>query len=318
MKLLKKSLLILVFLLISSTQTFAFWMWTPETGKFVNPKYSVKDTPSEQLEYALVFHGQKQYEEAGRELKKLMKHYPKAREAAEAQFYLGVMQEEQGNLFKAFEEYQVVIEKYPFSERAASIVKRQYEMGIELLEGKEEKSKFMDSITGADYDVVDIFRTVITNAPYGEYAAVSQYKIGIYLLEKQLYQEARDEFEKLVNDYPNDEWAKAAQYQIAITDAKRSSAAQYDQKVTESAIAEFEEFLEEYPEAELSNDAKEQISKLREKEAENSYVVAQFYEKQKKYEAAKIYYQAVVNDFSDTVWAKKALLRIREVGQKDE
>ena len=28
----------------------AFWMWTPETNKWINPKYAVKDTPQEQLQ----------------------------------------------------------------------------------------------------------------------------------------------------------------------------------------------------------------------------------------------------------------------------
>ena len=188
--------------------------------------------------------------------------------------------------------------------------------GMKLLENANSRSKFMDAFVGADYNVIDVFKAVIKNAPYGDLAAPSQYKIGLYLQEKQLYEEARDELEKVVNDYPESEWAKAAKYQIAVSDAKRSTDAQYDQKITQAAIDEFNDFVESYPDAELSAQAKEQIYQLREKEAENSFVVAEFYEKQKNYNAAKIYYQVVVDDFQDSTWASRSLKKIREMNEK--
>jgi len=311
-------LVILITTLSWTSAGHAFWVWTPETNKWVNPKYAVKDTPSEQLQFALGFYEAKEYKEAIRELKKLIKHFPRAREAPDAQYYIGLSLEEQEQLFDAFKGYQVVIDKYPFSERSAEIVKRQYDIGVKLLEGEDRKSKFMESLKGTNYNVIEIFKTVIKNAPYGDYAPLAQYKMGLYLMENHLFQEARDEFEKVLNDYPDSEWAKAAKYQIAITDARRSSGAQYDQKITQAAVEEFEDFLEIYPDAELSKKAKEQIRKLREKEAENNFVIAQFYEKRKNYKASKIYYQIVVDDYKNSSWAKKALTKIVEVSEKIE
>ena len=69
-----------------------------------------------------------------------------------------------------------------------------------MLNGEGAKSKFVSTVIGSDYDIVEIFRTVIKNAPYGDYASIAQYKIGLYLQGKQMYQEARDEFEKVIND----------------------------------------------------------------------------------------------------------------------
>ncbi len=308
----------LLFLLISiafPASSFAFWVWTPETNKWENPKYSVKETPSEQLAFALEFYKSKQYKEAIREFNKLITHYPKAREAPEAQYYIGLSIEEQGRLYEAFKSYQVVIDKYPFSERSAEVVKKEYAIGERLLDG-ENKSEFMSTLTGANYNIIDIFKTVIKNAPYGPLAAPSQYKIGLYLLEQHLYQEARDEFDKVINDYPDNEWAKAAKYQIAIADSKRSTDSQYDQKVTKAAVAEFNEFVKQYPEAELSDKAKEHVQNLRDKEAENNFIVGQFYEKQKNYKSAQIYYQTLVDEYQDSKWAGKALERLREISPK--
>jgi outer membrane assembly lipoprotein YfiO len=310
----KKAFWTLIFLLIFFTpQVYAFWMWTPETNKWVNPKYAVKDTPQEQLQYALEFYRAKDLKKATAEFKKLITHYPRAREAAEAQYHIALCHKQQGQLFQAFKAYQTVIEKYPFSERFGEIVKRQYEIGNQLIDGKDQRNKFVKTIVGGDYDIIEIFRTVIKNAPYGEYAAPAQYKIGLYLQEKQMYQEARDEFEKTINDYPSSEWAKAARYQIALSDAKRSPEAQYDQKVTESAIEELKDFVKDYPDAELSQKAKGQIHQLREKEAKNHFLVARFYEKQKKYSAASIYYTTIVEKYQNTSWAARALEKLREL-----
>jgi len=314
----KYILFLLIILLLCTQNAFAFWVWTPETNKWINPKYAVKETPAEQLQFALAYYEAGDYEKAIKAFKKLIKHYPRAREAPDAQYYIGLVLENQEEYFAAYKNYQDVIDRYPFSERAGEIVKRQYDIGVKLLEGLESRGKFMDALTGTDYNVVDVFRTVIKNAPYGDYAAPSQYKIGLYLLEKRLFQEARDEFEKVMNDFPNSEWAKVAKYQIAVADASRSTDPQYDQKITQAAVEEFEDFLENYPDAELSNDAKGQIQQLREKEAENNFVIAEFYEKQKNYKAAKIYYQIIVNEYRTSSWLPKALNKIREMSLKED
>ncbi|HBR14955.1 MAG TPA: hypothetical protein DD723_05350 [Candidatus Omnitrophica bacterium] len=313
-----KIYLSVLLILLFPSRSFSFWVWTPETNKWVNPKYAVKETPAEQLQYGLDFYEAKDYKAAIREFEKLIHHYPRAREAPDAQFYIGRCWEDQDKLYQAFKQYQVVIEKYPFSELSGEIVKKQYGIGVKLLEGETKENKFMDSLKGGNYYVVDVFKAVIKNAPYGELAASAQYKIGLYLSEKKLYQEARDELEKVINDYPNSEWAKAAKYQIAISDAKRSTDAAYDQKVTQAAVAEFNEFVENYPDAELSDKAKKQVHQLREKEAENNFLIAQFYEKQKNYSSAKIYYQKIVNDYVDSKWSSKSLEKIREMSQKEQ
>jgi outer membrane assembly lipoprotein YfiO len=311
-----KALLAAIFLFIPAVSGHAFWMWTPESNKWVNPKYAVKDTPQEQLAYATELYKAKDYKKGINEFHKLIEHYPRAREAAEAQYFIGRSYKEQGELYNAFKAYQVVIEKYPFSERSGDIINEQFEIGNQLVEGKEKRNKLVNVVIGGEYDTINVFRTVIKNAPYGKNAAHAQYKIGLYLQEKELYQEARDEFEKTINDYPDSEWAKAARYQIALSDARRSSEPQYDQKVTQAAVEEFKTFVKDYPEAELSDKAKAEIQKLKEKEAENSFVIAAFYEKQKKYDAAKKYYMMIVEDYKTTSWAKKALTKLQEINQK--
>ena len=303
-----------VFLFVFPSLSPADWIWTPETGRFVNPKWEVKPTPADQLEFAQSFRAQGNCKKAMAEYKKLIKAYPRAKEAPEAEFYTGQCWEDMVNPYEAYKAYQLVIDKYPFSERAAQIVGIEYNIANHLLENKG-RSKWAQVVVGSDDRVIEIFRTVIKDAPYGKYAAISQYKIGLYYKEKGMYQEARDEFEKTMNDYPESEWAQAAKFQIAMADTDRASDAQHEQKVTGIAMEEFNEFVKTHPDSQLTPQAKEQMVRLKTKEAENNFVIAKFYEKQKNLTAARIYYKVVAGNYADTSWGAKALARLKIIGE---
>src|SRR3989338_7101235 len=73
----------------------AYWVWSPESGKFVNPEGAVQDTAEEQYDYAMRLYKEKDLAEAAEQLKGLLKKYPGARIAAEAQYRLGTIYEEQ-------------------------------------------------------------------------------------------------------------------------------------------------------------------------------------------------------------------------------
>ena len=110
-------------------KVYPYWIWTPKTQKWINPKTAPKPTPKEQFDFAKSLYDIKKYEEAKREFDKLLRSYPKSFEAAESQYYLGLIQEEQGNLYEAYQAYQKTIDKYPFSERIPEIIEREYKIG---------------------------------------------------------------------------------------------------------------------------------------------------------------------------------------------
>src|SRR5277367_2717398 len=303
-----------LFLFMFPSLSPAVWIWTPETGKFINPKWAVKPTPEDQLEYAQSFRDQGNCKKAMAEYKKLIKSYPRAKEPPEAEFFTGQCLEDMNKPYEAYQAYQLVIDKYPFSERAAQIVGLEYNIANHLLENKG-RSKWAEVVVGSDDRVIEIFRTVIKDAPYGKYAAIAQYKIGLYFKEKGMYQEARDEFEKTMNDYPNSEWAQASKFQIAMADTSRASDAQHEQKVASVAMDEFNEFVKTHPDSQLTPEAQAQMARLKDKEAENNYVIADFYKKQKNFKAARIYYKEVANNYADTSWGPKALAKLKMIGE---
>lgn len=313
----KRAILIIfvLFFCFSATgNAYSYWIWTPKTGKWINPKSAVKPAPKEQFEYAKGFYDEKKYEDGKREFKKLLKAYPKSFEASESQFYLGLTEEAQGNLYEAYQAYQKVIDKYPFSERIQDILEREYKIGEAFMAG--EKRKTMGIALPVDNPAIEIFNKVIENSTYGPLAPKAEYKLGLVLKSLMRYYEAEDAFNKVITSYPDSEWVEACKFQIALCRQAVSRGPDYDQGATQEAKDKFEKFVSEHPDAVLSNAAENNISQLNEKEAESNYNIGIFYEKQKQYDSAKIYYNNIINNNPNSPWAAKALMRLQILEKK--
>jgi outer membrane protein assembly factor BamD (BamD/ComL family) len=304
----------IIYLSLSLTPAYPYWIWTPKTGKWVNPKHQVKPTPGEQLTFAKSLYDGKLYEDAKREFRKLLKAYPKSFEASESQYYLGLTEEAQGNLYEAYQAYQKVIDKYPFSERIQEIIEREYKIGEAFMSG--EKRKTIGIALPVENPSIEIFNKVVENSSFGPLASKAQYKLGLVLKSLMRYYEAEEAFNKVISNYPDSEWTEAAKFQIASCRGSLSKGSAYDQGATEEAKEKFEEFVKEHPDATLSREAEQNINQLKEKEAESSYNIARFYEKQNQLEAAKIYYNEVINNYPDSKWSAKSLERLQVMEKK--
>ncbi len=310
------ALLLFTVFLLSATPAYSFWIWTPKTGKWVNPKNVAKESPKAQFDFALGFYNEKKNEDALREFKKLLKEYPKSFEASESQYYIGLIEEERGNLYEAYLAYQKLIDKYPFSERIKEVVEKEYNIAVKFMSGYKRKA--LGVTLPVDNPAIEIFTKVVENSTYGPLAPKAQYQLGLVLKGVQRYYEAEEAFNKVIANYPESEWVAPAQFQIASCRAALSRSPDYDQGAAGEAKQKFEEFVREHPDAVLSQEAEANISKLNEKEAEANFNTARFYEKQKSYKAAGIYYNFVVDNYPKSPWAAQALERLQVMENNNE
>ncbi|MCX5699245.1 MAG: tetratricopeptide repeat protein [Candidatus Omnitrophica bacterium] len=312
MKRIISSLLIVLFLSIQPAH--AYWIWTPKSGKWVNPKNLPKQNPGEQFAYAKSFFDDHKYDLAKREFRQLLKAYPKSAEAAESQYYLGLTEEKQGKLYEAYQAYQMVVDKYPFSERIQEIIDLEYKIAERFMGG--QKRKTLGITLPVENPAIEIFGKVVENSTYGPLAPKAQYKLGLVLKGLMRYYEAEEEFNKVVSRYSDSEWSAAAKFQIASCRANLSKGFAYDQGSAQEAKEKFQEFVREHPDAVLSLDAEKNISQIMEKEAEASYNIGLFYEKQKAFDSAKIYYNSIVSDYPQSPWAALAAARLQIMEEK--
>ncbi|MFC1667472.1 outer membrane protein assembly factor BamD [Candidatus Omnitrophota bacterium] len=308
-------LTLIILMCIAVKPAFAYWVWTPESGKWENPKYAAKDTPEEQMEYAKGFYEKRNFKLALRELKKLIKYYPLSKEAPTAQYYIGRIMEELDNPYGAFKAYQKVIDLYPYTELVDDVIEREFKIGVMFFSGRKFKILGPLKVPAKD-KAIEIFKIVADNAPYGKYADIAMFNTGLSYKEIADYDSAVMMFKDLIDRYPNSSLIDKSRYQLAECSKLLSLRPDYDQTPTVSARKEFEDFIEKHPVGEMSDEAREIIDKLKYKEAQNAYNIAQFYEARDVFESAAIYYRDIIQNYPDTEWAEKARERLNEIESK--
>lgn len=295
---------------------YAVWIWTPETRKWINPKYAVKANPEEQFAWAEELFQNGEYEKAISEYRKLIRNYPGSPYAPRSQYAIGASYEALGKYYRAVEEYQKVIDNYPSSDRIADVVESQYRLG-NLLFGEEIESKFKKVFLESNYEkAAKVYQMVIKNAPYSERAAEVQYRIGLSYRKQGNFTESISEYRKVVENYPRSRWVEKADYEIGLSYLSQSLSPLYDQTMTDSALKQFQEFRKRFPDSELTSKVEEKIKFLRGRKAERIYQVAQFYEKGGSIQAAGIYYQEVMKKYPESDWAALSRERLNELEEK--
>lgn len=315
----KTNLNIIIFTLIGifalSQTSYAYWIWTPQTKKFINPKNAVKDTPKEQFDWAMSFYNAKDYQRAAFEFDKLAKQYEFSDYASRAQYYVGLCYENMQKYYTAFESYQKAIDNFPHLANMDEVLARQYAIGIIYLEKPSAKVLGNDIMAPLDR-AVEIFKKVVENAPYGKHAEDAQLKLGEALKKSERYEEAVQAYHKIVDDYPNSKFATKAMYEEAYCAYKASLRPAYDSNATNNAIKTFEKFVDKNKDTSLSQEAVKTMKRLKDNVSEKSFAAAQFYEGRGKAEAAIIYYQDIIDTYPDSPFADKAKVKIEELKNK--
>lgn len=307
----KKILTIFILFLCISHSAYSFWIWSPKSGKWKNPAYSPKADPKLQLQEGVTFFEEGNIKRALKEFKKLIKAYPDAQDAAEAQYYLGRCYEKLDSPYRAFLEYQKLITTYPNSMRIQETLGLQFSIGESFLEWDPKKVLGVPMTIREEHPGTEIFRTIAETAPYSEYAPKALYNLGTLHVRLKRFDDAKDTFTKLIDDYPESEFVKKAKYQLAFASSQSSLDAPYDQTQTRVARGRLQDFLEKYPDDDAAEKAHGALGALKEKEARQHFEAAEFYLKQGKTESALIYYQIIVNQYPHVSVSERAQKQIK-------
>jgi len=288
----------------------AVWIWTPETGKWVNPKWAPRETAEEQLEWAASFEGAGDYKRAAKEYEKLVRRFPDSVHAPEAQFRAGRCYEELNKYAAAAEAYRKVVELYPSSPNIAAARQAQLRLGETIAEGEGSGvvgSAWERLAHGSRYErAAKVYQGIVAEAPYSEMAPDALMRLGHVYMKGGDYLMAAWAFQQIADRYPGTPEAEEAIYWIAESHAARSLPPSYDQSATDEAIKAFGFYLTAYPTGRFADDAKGRLALLRAKRAESLLIVARFYERKGSISAARVYYEDILRDWADTPAAEDA------------
>ncbi len=299
----------ITFLVLTCNIASAFWVWTPKENTFVNPKYAAKDTPEEQFDWAMKFYKEGDFKRAADEFVRLTASYKDSDLAPEAQYYAGKSFEELGKYYFAYQNYQKTIENYPYTERMEEIVSKEYIIAG-IFQNKEEP-KLMDLELSLSLErAIEIYKKVVQNSPFGPYADKALFEMASCYRRSSKYSEAIDAYEKIINDHPDSSLNDEAKYEVAYTMYEASKDPEYDQENTEEALEKFERIVKTTAIPAIQEEADSMLKELKAKKARSDFGVASFYEKQKQYKSAIIYYKDIVKKYPGTSAADEAKLRI--------
>ena len=270
---------------------------------------------------AELFHVGQEAEKKG-DLKKAIKAYKsivrrhnKEALAPGAAFHAAELYERLHDYSNAAGSYAYVVARYPGSPYFEDAIEGQFRIGEAYLNGK--KIKILGISMGSSLDrAVEIFASIIRTAPYGKYTARAQFDIGLAREKQKTADAAISAYQAVVEKFPNDRLAPSAQYQIGYLWMNISKAGTQDIDATAKARTAFEDFLFRYPNNEKAAQARSHLEFLSRKQSTSAFDIAKYYDKQKHYRAAVIYYNEVIRQQPGSTESERAKKRIDQIRAK--
>src|ERR1051325_1182796 len=267
------------------------WVYEPVGGEGAWRRNRAKD----QLIVAQDAFDKKDFAIALRAAKRTVQVWPLSDFAPQAQYLVGRCYEGKGMDERAFKEYQKLLEKYPKAVQYDEVLLRQYQIGCRFLGGQWFRLWDYIPAFASMEKTASLFDKIVKSGPYSDIGPQAQMKIGEARVKQKNYPEAVKAFERAADRY-NDrpKIAADALFSQAMAYYKQAARAEYDQSTAGQAIATFSDFIDTFPNDPRVPDAQKLISELKNERAGGSLETAEFYEKTRRWQSAKIYYNAVL------------------------
>jgi outer membrane protein assembly factor BamD len=247
--------------------------------------------------------------------KTLVKRHPKDKLAPTALYRAGQLQEQLHQYTPAADSFRQLVEVYPNSPHFEEAIEGQFRAGEAYLNGKKLRVLGIPMASALDR-AVTVFANVVRTAPYGKYTARAQFDIGLAREKQGANDAAIQAYQAVVDKFPNEPVAVDAQYQIGYIWFTASQKGTKDAAAAANAKTAFQDFLFHYPKSEKAAQARANLDILEHKQTANSYKVAKFYDKQKYYRAAVIYYNEVIRQQPGSEESNEAKKRIDQLRAK--
>ncbi len=271
----------------------------------------------DQLEVAQAAFDKKDYGTALKAARRVVRTWEHSDYAPRAQYLVARCYEAKGNDEKAFKEYQRVVERYPKIDIYDDILKRQFAIANRYLAGQWFKLWGYIPFFPSMDKTADMFDQMIRNGPYSQLAPQAQMDIGKAREKQKDYPLAVKAYERAADRYHDmKDVAVDALYKQGLALQKQAQTAEYDQSIAGQAIATFTDFISLYPNDPRIAAAEKIISSLKTEQARGSYQLARFYEHNKQWKGARIYYNDALTKDPNFKFAADAKQRLEVLNQK--
>ncbi len=182
-------------------------------------------------------------------LKDIVRYHALAPNAPEARYMLGKAYEATEDYRDAFKEYGKLIDCYPQSDLYADALNRQLAMAMDAASGKLTVPVFWGAWNTSMESsvVVNWLREIVEKAPYNDMAATASSILAKYLVDQDRPEEARVEYARLVEKYPDSRYAPDSQLMVAQLWANSHTRGDNNLVNLSNAREAYEEFTLRFP-----------------------------------------------------------------------
>ena len=283
------------------------WYYEPygETAKWQRTR--AKD----QLQVAEDAFAAKNYSTTVRAASRVLRVWPLSDYAPRAAYLLGRCQEVDGKDEAAFNSYQKIIEQYPKSAQYNEVLWRQFAIAGRFLNGQFFKLWNTIPLYSSMDETAKLYDKIVANGPYSEVAPHAQLNIGAAREKQKNFADAVNAYNTAADRYNGQPLIAAdAMYRAGVAWHRQADTAEYDQSAAAQAIAAYTDFLVVFPDDKRVPDAQAAVTKLKAEQVRGSFQIAKFYESNRKWAGAIIYYNDVLQLDANSPLGAQARQRI--------
>jgi outer membrane assembly lipoprotein YfiO len=245
--------------------------------------------------------------------KEVAEKYPYAPAAPKARFRHATILDSEGELVKAFDSYQIFIERYQADALYSKALARQATVAHAAADGIITNS-FVGIKTRLDRKkTTEMLAKVRENAPQAGSAPKAQFAIG------QVWEREKDDrraviaYQLLVDDYPDSSYAPEAQYRIGDIYLQQAKSGNQNPATLDQSRHAFEDLLQLFPNSKRAKDARARLAELSGRDVQRSFDIGEFYYKKKNYTSASFYYNEVLRKVKSGPLHDKAAQRLAQL-----
>lgn len=307
----------IIFFALISTSCFA--SITIKDGKLVQKEETATESVQEHYSTLMQTYEAQDWKSLEKEAIIVSKSFPNTPFGRDALYFLGVAYFNQEDFEMANRQFKEYLTNEATPKYFEEAIRFKFEIADQFRNGARKHLlglKSMPKWAPADDEALEIYDEVISALPHNEMAAQALYGKAKLQSKGEDYRAAVETFQTLIRRFSKHPLAVESYIGIGEIYLDQSKAEYPDPDFLDLAELNLRKFKSSFPGEEKIAAAVDNLHQMENHYASSFYETAQFYERTKKWGAAKIYYTKILASFPNTQLADRSRARLQVVNVK--
>jgi len=205
--------------------------------------------------------------------------------------------------YDALQTFEILLEKFGASEHYSKAMYKEVDIATRFLEGEKRRVLYIFKFSAVG-DASEILTRIATRWPGSKLAAKALIIEADYFFGNKKFLEAQEAYQLIVNSYSTTDKYQHALFRNAESTFLQYRAPLYESTPLTEARFRYKQYLLKFPADGNSSAINKRLVEIEDLLAEKEYLIAAFYAKTNKDEAAKYYYEQIIKQWPQSQWAQ--------------